>query len=806
MRYKNLKDIELLAPVGDFDCLKAAIQNGANAVYLGASSFSARASAKNFDLEELAKAIEYATLRKVQVHLALNTLIKNDEFNEALSLAKKAYELGVSAIIVQDYGLASMLLKHLPNLPIHASTQLSIHNLEGAQELESLGFSRVVLARELSISEIEFIRNNTTIELETFIHGALCISYSGQCLLSSMIGGRSGNRGTCAQACRLPYELLKQDTNKVTSLSKGYLLSPRDLCGLDFIPTLLEIGVHSLKIEGRLKSPEYVALVTRVYRKYIDLALSEKEYIVDEADRKILLQVFNRGNFSSGHLDPSANQNLIFKQKPNNMGLYIGNVANYNPVKGHISINLNDELAIGDTICFEKETSKYRVSELMIHNKNIPSAIEGQMVKVGRMKGNISAGDKIFKLENKSLSNFAKSTYASEYIKTKLTAYITIKSNTPISIEVTTPDGLHSNIVSSIVPSKAINNPISKERIILQLSKTNNTPFEFDTITIDLEDNLYVNISDLNELRRNCIATIEEAILAKQKRILKKDLPTLDLKQSPSKILPKKISLLLNQLDINTNYSNLETVDRIYLPLRYFAKAEYANIIKNISASYPTYIYMPTIVKANYRNLFTNNIDQALESYDIKGFVLSNISHIKMLEKYKNQYEFIGNYTLNVFNNITIEEYHKLGLQEITLSPELNKTNLEQIINTNSVKKELIVYGNTPVMTCGYCFLGSSNKCYPDCSSACHDTNSHFYLKDRLGLTFKLVPDNIQTVTTIYNSKITSLCTNDLAVNSLRIDILDENVLQINKIISTVKAGNRFEGKDYTNGNFNRDV
>lgn len=280
---------------GDFECLKAAVQNGADAVYLGASSFSARASAKNFDLNDLEEAINYAKLRNVDVHLALNTLIKNSEFNDALELAKKAYELGISAIIVQDYGLCSYLLRYLPDLPIHASTQMSLHNLEGAKEVESLGFKRAVLARELSINEIEFIKNNTSIELETFIHGALCISYSGQCLMSSMIGGRSGNRGKCAQICRLPYELI--DTSKNKSIDKGYLLSPKDLCGLNYIPDLINIGVSSLKIEGRLKSPEYVATVTRIYRKYIDLALSNNEYVVDEKDKKDLMQAFNRGGF-----------------------------------------------------------------------------------------------------------------------------------------------------------------------------------------------------------------------------------------------------------------------------------------------------------------------------------------------------------------------------------------------------------------------------------------------------------------------------------------------------------------------------
>lgn len=312
-----MKKIELLSPVGDFECLKAAVQNGADSVYFGASNFNARAQATNFDLSNLKDAISYAKQRGVNTHLTLNTLIKNEEFEDALILAQKAYEFGIDAIIVQDLGLAQTLIKNFPDLPIHASTQMTIHNLEGVLEAEKLGFKRVVLSRELSLEEITYICANSNVEIETFIHGALCISYSGQCLFSSMVGGRSGNRGKCAQPCRLPYTLVSESTTspletfsndkfpKVTDTPKknvpngnGYLLSTRDLCALEFIPNLINAGVMCFKIEGRMKAPEYVATVTRIYRKYIDLALSDKPYIIDEIDKKELMQVFNRGGFS----------------------------------------------------------------------------------------------------------------------------------------------------------------------------------------------------------------------------------------------------------------------------------------------------------------------------------------------------------------------------------------------------------------------------------------------------------------------------------------------------------------------------
>ncbi len=279
--------IDLLSPVGDFECLKAAVQNGSDSVYFGANLFSARAFASNFDISNLQDAIQYAKVRGVKTNLTLNTLIKDDEFNDALLLVKKAYEFGIDAVIVQDLGLAMRLKKSFPDLPIHGSTQMTIHNLNGALELQKLGFKRVVLSRELSTEEIEYICKNTDIEIECFVHGALCVSYSGQCLFSSMIGGRSGNRGKCAQPCRLPYELLENDKK----IDSGYLLSTRDLCGLDYIPFFIKAGVHCLKIEGRMKSPEYVATVTRIYRKYIDLALSDKPYEVDDKDRKELILI-----------------------------------------------------------------------------------------------------------------------------------------------------------------------------------------------------------------------------------------------------------------------------------------------------------------------------------------------------------------------------------------------------------------------------------------------------------------------------------------------------------------------------------
>ncbi len=802
-------NVELLSPVGNFDCLKAAVQNGADAVYLGASNYSARASAANFDYDELKFAVEYAHVRNVKVHLALNTLIKNDELEEVLKLASYAYELGVDAIIVQDLGLAKILIKSFPKLPIHASTQMTIHNLEGVIQAARLGFSRVILSRELSLEEIDYISRNSNIETECFVHGALCISYSGQCLFSSMIGGRSANRGKCAQACRLPYELLED--NEI-SIDKGFLLSPRDLYGLDNLGKLIDTGITSLKIEGRLKNAEYVATVTRIYRKYIDLYFKNGEFEVDDKDRVDLLQVFNRGGFSSGHLNELPNKDLVFKEKPNNMGIYIGNVANFDSNKGHIKVNLADNIEIGDTITFEKENTRYTISELMIENENIRKGKTGQIVTLGRMKGNIHLSDKIYKLSSKSLSDFTIKTFENtESKKIPLSCKISIKKDKPITVKVKALDSsdfyknLAINITSDIYPIKAINHPISKERIITQLAKTSNTPFEFCKFDIDLDDNLYLpSISSLNALRRKIIQDLETCAIKHFSRV-----PTqLKLKNTQAetqipKPKQKKISLLLNTLNLDFDYNTLDNVDRIYIPLKYFNVPKYESILDILTSKFSTYIYMPTILKTNYKNIFVNTISFALSKYKIHGFVISNLADFTLLKEFKKDYDLIGNYTLNVFNDYTASELNNMGISTITLSPELNKGNIDNICN--GLNSELIVYGNTPLMHMKYCLLGNSNQCYPECSGNCNSEHK-YYLKDRMGFSMRIIPDNLQTITTIYNTKITSLASSDLNINYARIDIIDEDINTINQIIRTTKQGKRLEGADYTNGNINRDV
>ncbi len=821
--------VELLSPVGDFECLKAAVQNGANSVYFGADIFSARAFATNFSLEDLEKAIQYAKIRGVKTHLTLNTLVTDTEFESAMNVAKKAYEFGIDAIIVQDLGLAMALMRAFSDLPIHGSTQMTVHNLNGALELQELGFKRVVLARELSVNEIDYICKNTNIEIETFIHGALCISYSGQCLFSSMLGGRSGNRGKCAGPCRLPFELL--ENNK--TINSGYLLSTRDLCGLEFIPDLIRAGVKSFKIEGRMKSPEYVATVTRIYRKYIDLALSDNEYVIDENDKKELLQVFNRGMSSSGHLSNEANRNLVFKEKPNNMGLFLGKIQKYNHKKGYITVKLNEPIGIGDTISIEKEQGTYTISELMDTNmKNIKFTEIGQTVVIGRMKGNIKLGNQIYKMSSKKLNLLAQNSCSKENRKVLLNCHIVIKENKPISITVTSASnielykGLKIHYTSDIIPLKAKTRPMDKNTIISQFSKTGSTPYAFKTLDIDLDHNVFIpKLSTLNDLRRTILQMVEQyainvmtrtySITDKKVNKSKNENNMMDKLEKEqhdsqkSSIKKTRLSLLLNILHTNFDYTQLQDIENVYIPLKYFSMKDYQEILHILDDKFNVYIYMPTIVKSNYKNLLSSNIETTLNNYHIKGFVISNICNIKLLNTLfadlNKNLELITNYTFNVYNSNTIKELKNLGICRYTISPELNREIIHDLSTCVDLPNELIVYGRTPLLNMNYCLLGETDKCYPTCKQRCI-TNNIYELKDRLHMKFRILPDNIQTVTTIFNSKITSIYPKEFNIDYARIDILDETIEEINEIIHRVHNNQRFDGSNYTNGNLNKEI
>lgn len=690
-----MENVELLSPVGEWDSLVAAVQNGANAVYFGANEFNARMNSKNFDREGLKKAIEYAKLRNVKTNLTLNILIKNNEFEKAMDLVEYAYKCGIDAIIVQDLGLAREIIKTFPDLDVHSSTQMTVYNLKGVQEIERLGFKRCVLARELSVDEIKHICKNSNIEIEVFVHGALCISYSGQCLMSSMIGGRSGNRGKCAGTCRLPYSLLKNEQ----TVDRGFLLSSKDVCTLDIIPELIKAGVKSFKIEGRMKSPEYVGLVTSVYRKYIDLAYSNREYKVENQDRENLMQIFNRGGFSTGYLKGKLGKDMMFKYKPNHIGVYIGQVEHYNPNKGYVKIKLDKQLFLGDSLSIKDGTCK--ISELMIGNNNIKSGQKGQIVTVGRIYGKINNGDKAYRTVAINLNKEVEQVSNKENIKRKLECEIRIKENEPITLALADKITGYKVQKNGLVPEKALNVGLTEDRIIKQLSKLGNTVFEIDSIDVELGEMLQTSIKDLNELRREAVQELENKILQSFVREFKGT-----YKQLKNNIIQKvdtpKVSVCLNNIVPNMEYQKIKKVDNIYIPLRFFVNSKLKPQIKTITENFNTYLLMPAISKSNYEKI---NAMEFIKEYNLKGVVVSNLSQIKDFQGIP----MIANYTFNIANNYSINELEQLGVQRYTASPEFER----EVISTicGNIPKEVIVYGRTLLMTTEYCTIGTFKNC-----------------------------------------------------------------------------------------------
>ena len=502
------------------------------------------------------------------------------------------------------------------------------------------------------------------------------------------------------------------------------------------------------------------------------------------------------------HLDSSENRNLIFKDKPNNMGLFLGTVTNFNSNKGYVSLELNEAISIGDKICIQtpSEEAIYTISELMINKKNFPTAIPRDFVTVGRIKGNIKNGNKIYKITDKKLFDEASKTFAdnAEFKKINLNCSIILKKDLPMTIYLTDENGISVSATSNVCPVPALNSPISKERVISQLSKTNNTPFAFSNILVDMENDLYVSpISSLNELRRNALAEYESKLLSSFKRISTASLNVEALKIS---LNSHKVSLLLNILNTSFDYSKITGADRIYVPFRYWISEAYKDVLNSICNNFNTYISLPCIMRNNYLNLFKNNIDKILSSFNVKGFVVSNIGQFELVNSYSNDYDLVGNYTLNSFNSETAKA---LDVSTVCVSPELDKDTISNLTVPNN--KEVIAYGNLPLMNSNYCLLGKSNKCYKDCDKKCMNHNSYF-LKDRLGFLFRIVPDNIDTVTTIYNSKTTSISLDGLNCDYARIDILDETIDEINSIISKVLNKEKIEGKQFTNGNLNKIV
>lgn len=840
----NGNRIELLAPAGSWDAFVAAVENGADAVYMGGKQFSARQLAGNFDDEKLKTAIEYAHVRGVKVYLTMNILMTDQEVSQAVDFIEWAYISGIDGVIVQDLGFAGLISKIFPNLPLHASTQMTIYNLEGTRVLEDLGFKRAVLARELSIKEIGNIAKKSSLEIEIFIHGALCISYSGQCLMSSIIGGRSGNRGMCAQPCRLPYELQNGSSGAgdastaAEGIHKGrldystkpsipkYLLSPKDLCSIHELKNIMDAGVKSLKIEGRMKSAEYVATVVRIYRKYIDSIIlqdtesCQKEIKVENEDMKHLTQIFNRGGFSKGYLLGKTGRDMMCYEKPKNWGVSIGEVISYDKNSRVVKIKLDDGLALGDGIEVwngENTSPGTVVSNIKVSGNMVEKAEVNSIAAIGYLQGNIQRGNKVYKTSDKKLNLMAAESFNGNITrKVPLKARIFIKKDVSAVFVVHDELGNEVGILGDHIPQEAFHKPLTEERILDQLKKTGSTPFEFSEIAVELDEGLSLPVSEINTLRRKALEEMQqrraalfarkipEEIVEKKENLMhflgnsrkeKNSQKLSDLKASSEEIPPmKKMGISLFFYSWCEEMGNESfPVERLYIPFRSVLDPETLVKIKALTkGDSEVYVWIPSITRGNYDHLIQGKLTELVQA-GVKGVLIGNMGSVKQFIDIPGM-EVVGDYSFNAYNSFTCQELMDLGLSGVTLSPELSLAQIHDMKELPGFYKEALVYGRLSLMTSEYCPVGSTKGGFSKttkCDEPCK--NGIYMLKDRIGAEFPVLCDRIDCRSTLLNSKI--LFVSDIlsklkaaGIDRIRLNITFENRNEIKDIISMYRA------------------
>ena len=641
---------ELLSPAGNMECLRAAVINGCDAVYISCKSFGARKFANNFDSEEIIEAIKYCHLYNVKVYVTMNTLIRDNEVEDFINQARFLHKNGVDALIVQDFGMICLLRKLFPNLEIHASTQANNSSYDTCKLYYDLGVKRVVFSRELSIDEIDNI--DVPIEKEAFIHGALCISYSGCCLMSSMLGGRSGNRGECAGSCRQPYSL--SDNGKIISKDK-YLLSTKELNTSNYIDRIKESSIYSLKIEGRMKGPLYVGFITRFYRKLLD---GENINYEEELDK--LKTIFNR-EFTKGRILGENDQNFMNIKSPNHIGLKVGKCT---IIKDKIKIELdkNRTLNQNDAIRFLNSGKGMIVNYLYDKNMKLCNSNDNVCYvdnKVGLKEDDLVSITQSYLLEKEYNS-------IDYYKKVPINYNVIAHKGEKIIIKITCGNKSVEYIGSEVV--KSINSPIDKKNILKHLSKLGDTPYIVENANIDIDNDIFIQIKELNEARRFLTDELTNKRLGDKKEYIENEFK---FEKINDKVFNKKTCVVYNKKQLE--YALINSFDRIYVRNK--------TLFEDYKDNERVYQY----------------VDRC--SYNYKD--IPNRSLVSDYMYFKD--EMIGNYTLNVTNIYTAYFLRQLGLKTITLSVELNDDEIDNLINLfnkeiGTVNFELLRYGRVENM------------------------------------------------------------------------------------------------------------
>ncbi|MCC0692048.1 MULTISPECIES: U32 family peptidase [Clostridioides] len=794
-----MKKIELLAPVGSFDSLKAAVQNGANAVYLGGKDFSARASANNFDRNELIDAVKYSHIRGVQVFVTVNTLIKQYEIEDFVEYVKFLYDIDIDALIVQDIGMARLIKKLLPDFELHASTQMVAHSLEDVKYLQSVGFDRVVLARELNVDEIKWICENTTVDIEVFVHGALCVCYSGQCLMSSMIGNRSGNRGRCAQPCRQKYELIDINTGEVVKSDGDYLLSPRDLSTIEELDKIIEAGVLSLKIEGRMKKPEYVATVVSGYREAINEFVDKNKISISDEIINNLYTIFNR-KFTKGYILGEVGKDVMNSNRPNNQGLYVGKVLDYNRRSKRLRVILENTLKKGDGINLGGGT----IGRIIKDGDITTIAHKGDLIELDFV-GEAKRNQLIFKTSDSELMDRVQATFQQdkELIKTNIKAKASIKLGKKPVLSISDFCGNTSIVEGEKIVEKAIKVALSKEKIETQIQKLGNTPYTSKDIEIDLDEGVSMPISVLNQMRRDCIELLDQERIKIKGRKFKEN----RLKYQPDRVNKQKKLNTVPKIRVKVkNLEQLEAVLKYNVDLIYYedintlskalemvSNISKESIVSNVNNINTSGEKSSSVENTESRLIYSvpriirNKEYKQFETLDnIKGINKVQIGNWGSMEYFKGKDLNIDCY-LNAFNSESINHFKDEGAGTVCLSQELNLNEIKQTLKYTDVEIEAVIYGYTPMMITEYCPMGVVVRDCKKDKRVAKCKESSYALRDFTDASYRITQD-IFCRSTIYNSKVTCMLDNlyeldEIGIDVFRIDFTVEDSEMVKKVI-----------------------
>ena len=782
-----MEKVEILAPAGSMESLVAAINKGADAVYLGGNKFSARAYASNFDNDNMLKAVDYAHSYDVKIYVTLNTILKENEIEEAVRYVGYLYEIGVDALIIQDLGLLKRIKEDFPLMEVHASTQMTIHNGEAAVYFKDKGFHRIVLSREMILEEIKYISKDLGIETEMFVHGAICVAYSGQCLMSSMIGGRSGNRGRCAQPCRMEYTLRGEKSGE----TKGHLLSPKDMCTIEDVEDIVETGVYSLKIEGRMKRAEYVAGVVDNYKKAVNKVLYNKKYD-EQAGKRQLLQLFNRSGFTNAYLKKNTGKDMMSFNSPKNSGISLGVVDK----SGDIVIK--EDLAVGDGIRYRDKG--FTLSKIVHNGNEVKSAKRGDKVKLYPI--DYKKGDELFKSLNKQLFDELEE-YLKPYTKKiPLNAVVNFAVDKPVAIKINYK-GNDYEVLGEVV-QKAEKRPLDQERIKEALKKSGEVAFKIENIEFENFEDGFMRVSDLNNLRRDIIEKITKEVCRsyRRKRPAKGDKSKVSSEKTNVEIICSCITKEQVEALIEMKIENIavDLFSREKNSVKKKDLLELAEKYKDINF----YVKTSTIVKGEF-NKVVNTIEE-VSSY-IKGIITSNVG---IISKFKDKLYIIGDYKLNIVNSQSLAFYQE-DVDVPTLSLELNRGEIKSLMKNANGNAAMVVYGKPELMISEYCPIGSTfggrNK-DSGCNGIC--SKDKFKLIDRVNEELRVMTDLycrsyiLNPVPLNIIDEIEEL--KGFGITTFRFDFRDETYKEVKNVISILKNGDAFDSKEYTKGHYRRGV